>query len=98
MANILTEVITSIANERIQQTNRFGMSIVNLPEIDIQYFVENIIIRSRVELFFLGYGKEKNKEIEDTIKFKDGINMFLLWRRQRIHVMQVRTMFLGFIL
>lgn len=76
MANILTEVITSIANERIQQTNRFGMSIVNLPEIYIQYFVENIIIRSRVELFFLGYGKEKNKEIEDTIKFKDGINMF----------------------
>lgn len=76
MANVLTEVITSIANERIQQTNRFGMSIINLPEIDIQYFVENIIIKSRVELFFLGYGKERNKEIEDTIRFKDGINAF----------------------
>lgn len=76
MANILTEVITSIANERIQQTNRFGMSIINLPEIDIRYFVENLVVVSKVELFFLGYGNERNREIEDAIKVKEGISVF----------------------
>lgn len=76
MANILTEVITSIANERIQQTNRFGMSIVNLPEIDIQYFVDNLVVASKVELFFLGYGNDRNREVEATIKNKEGIGVF----------------------
>ena len=76
MANVLTEVITDIANERIQQPNRFGMSIVNLPEIDIQYFVDNLVITSKVELFFLGYGAIRNVEIQNMIQAKDGISLY----------------------
>lgn len=76
MANILTEVITDIANERIVQSNRFGMSIVNLPEIDIQYFVDHLVISSHVELFFLGYGEIKNAEIERITKLKRNISVY----------------------
>lgn len=76
MADILTEVISSITNERIQQKYRYGMSIVNLPEIDIKHYVDNLRVVSKIELYFWGYGYDAQKKIIDNINIKEGVKVF----------------------
>ena len=75
MANILTEVIMNIANEKITQENGFGISIINLPEIDFKYFVYNLEDSTNIEIYFLGYGKEKEEELKREITCKKGITL-----------------------
>ena len=64
MAKILSEVSTNIANEKIKQENGFGISIINLPEIDFEYFINNLKDITNIEIYFLGYGDAKKEEFK----------------------------------
>ena len=75
MANILTEVVTVITNEKLIQKNGYGISIINLPEIDYSYFVQNLRESFVVELYFLGYGSEMKKKIENSIPNKTDVTV-----------------------
>ena len=66
MTNILSDVLVNIANEKIGQENGYGISIINLPEIDFKYFVCSLDDTANIEIYFLGYGKEKEEELKET--------------------------------
>lgn len=76
MTNILSDVLVNIANEKIRQENGYGISIINLPEIDFKYFVCSLDDTANIEIYFLGYGKEKEEELKETIACTEGIALY----------------------
>lgn len=76
MANILSEVITNIINERIKQENGYGISIINLPEVDYKYLVHSLKGSTKIEIYFLGYTKEKEEEIKGYISCIEGVMLY----------------------
>lgn len=74
MKDLLTDVITSIVNDKLKRDNSFGVSIINLPDIDFVRFLSAISPGKRLELYFLGYDKETRqglqRELPDTDNYK----------------------------
>lgn len=40
MKTLLTDVIAAIVNDKLKKDNSFGVSIINLPDIDIPAFAD----------------------------------------------------------
>ena len=59
MKELLTEVIANIVNDKLKQDNGFGVSIVNLPDLNYNSFIERLSRKKNVELYFLGYDAEQ---------------------------------------
>ena len=55
MTTFLTETIISLTKEKIEQDNSFGISIVNLPDIEYQRFANSLGDSKDIEIYFLGY-------------------------------------------
>ena len=55
MKDLLTDVIISIVNDKLKRDNSFGISIINLPDIDFERFIASISHKKKLELYFLGY-------------------------------------------
>ena len=73
MRTLLTEAIVDIVNVKQKQNNGFGISIVNLPDIDINLFLNSLQKHRKLELFFLGYEKERIESIEKAASGHTGI-------------------------
>lgn len=65
MTTFLTDTIISLTEEKIKQENSFGISIVNLPDIDYQRFAYSLGDNKDIEIFFLGYPNILEKEISE---------------------------------
>ena len=52
MKTLLTNVITLIVNDRLKLDNSFGVSIVNLPDIDFKAFVEGLSGDKKLDILF----------------------------------------------
>ena len=68
MKALLTDVITLIVNEKLKQANGFGVSIINLPDIDFCAFAEGLSVSKRLEVYFLGYSSNKKAELQATLQ------------------------------
>lgn len=75
MRTLLTEAIVDIVNVKQKQNNGFGISIVNLPDIDIGLFFKGIQKNGRLELFFLGHEKEQVESIKEAASDHEGITV-----------------------
>ena len=73
MQALLTEAIVEIVNSKQRQGNSFGVSVVNLPDIDIAMFLTGLQKRRKLELFFLGYGDARIAEITEEVSSHPGI-------------------------
>lgn len=67
MRALLTEVVASIINDKSRQVNSFGVSIVNLPDIDFPLLISSLCSDKAIELFFLGYNKELESAIRNSV-------------------------------
>ena len=61
MKSLLTEAILQIVAEK--QNNGFGISIVNLPDIDFDLFLSKLRSTEKTEIFYLGYDEEQNESL-----------------------------------
>lgn len=57
MRTLLTDVIISIVADKLKKDNSFGLSIINLPDIDFQRFLSEMPHNKLLELYFLGYDR-----------------------------------------
>lgn len=73
MRILLTEAIVDIVNFKQKQSNSFGISIINLPNIDIALFLNNLQKDKKLELFFLGYEKEQIESIKAVASDHEGV-------------------------
>ena len=73
MQALLTEAIVEIVNSKQRQGNSFGVSVVNLPDIDIAMFLTGLQKRRKLELYFLGYGDARIAEITEEVSSHPGI-------------------------
>lgn len=76
MKTLLTEVITSIVNERQSQNNKFGISIVNLPDIDYATFIEGLSSGKKLEIYFLGYSAEQREQINNAVRSRGDVALY----------------------
>lgn len=63
---LLTKVITEIVNKK-ESAMEYGVSILNIPEFDYIDFVNAISPSREVEIFFLGFSEEKEKNVKDKL-------------------------------
>ena len=61
MKSLLTEAILQIVAEK--QNNGFGISIVNLPDIDFDLFLSKLRSAEKTEIFYLGYDEAQNERL-----------------------------------
>lgn len=66
MKKLLTDVITLIVNDKLKRDNSFGVSIINLPDIDFTRFLASISHSKRLELYFLGY----DGAMQDSLRYE----------------------------
>lgn len=76
MKTLLTDVITLIVNEKLKRDNGFGVSIVNLPDINFRAFVEGLSGDKKLEVYFLGYSSERKEQIQSMLCDIVGIDFF----------------------
>lgn len=76
MKALLTEVVANIINDKSKQANGFGLSIVNLPDIDFPLLISRIHKSKTIELFFLGYEQELENTILDSISSCSSITAY----------------------
>lgn len=76
MKTLLTEAVSEIVIEKLKQKNSFGVSVVNLPDIDLAAFLTSLPSSSKVELFYLGYEPEQNSALSRLADEYDGITAF----------------------
>ena len=76
MKTLLTEAVSEIVIEKLKQKNSFGVSVVNLPDIDLAAFLKSLPSSSKVELFYLGYEPEQNSALSRLADEYDGITAF----------------------
>ncbi len=63
---LLTTVITKIINKYILSED-YGVSLFNIPEFDYSEFTKKVSTKKKIELYFLGFDKEKENEINKSI-------------------------------
>lgn len=60
--DLLTQVLTDLVSKK-EAANEYGVSILNIPEFDYADFVNNLTPSRGVELFFLGFSSDSEKEM-----------------------------------
>lgn len=75
MRALLTEAIVNIVNIKQDQNNGFGVSIVNLPNIDIDLFLDGLQKDRKLELFFLGHEQEQVESIKEAVSGYEGVTV-----------------------
>ena len=75
MRTLLTEAIVDIVNIKQKQNNGFGISIVNLPNIDIDLFFDGLQKDRKLELFFLGHEQEQVESIKKVVSGYEGVTV-----------------------
>lgn len=75
MQTLLTEVITQIVNEKLK-SGSFGVSIINLPEIDYTILANSLDRRKRIELYLLGYTPAMINQIVNNLPSLEGLSYF----------------------
>ena len=75
MRTLLTEAIVDIVNAKQKQNNGFGISIVNLPNIDIDLFLNGLQKDRKLELFFLGHEQGQVESIKEAVSGHAGITV-----------------------
>lgn len=75
MRALLTEAIVNIVNIKQEQNNGFGVSIVNLPNIDIDLFLDGLQKDRKLELFFLGHEQEQVESIKEAVSGYEGVTV-----------------------
>lgn len=60
--DLLTQVLTDLVSKK-EAANEYGVSILNIPEFDYADFVNNLAPSRGVELFFLGFSSDSEKEM-----------------------------------
>lgn len=75
MRTLLTEAIVDIVNAKQKQNNGFGISIINLPNIDIDLFLDDLQKDRKLELFFLGYEQAQVEHIKETVSGHEGVTV-----------------------
>lgn len=76
MKALLTDVIAAIVNDKLKRANGFGVSIINLPDIDFASFVEKVSGSKKLELYFLGYDQETQDRLEHALPSADRVSAF----------------------
>lgn len=76
MKALLTDVITAIVNDKLKRDNSFGVSIINLPDIDFSRFILSVSHSKRLELYFLGYDKETQQGLRQILPDTDDCRSF----------------------
>lgn len=76
MKTLLTEAVSEIVIAKLKQKNSFGVSIVNLPDIDLAAFLKKLPSTSKVELFYLGYEPEQNRVLSRLAEEYERITAF----------------------
>lgn len=76
MQALLTEAIVDIVTIKQRQTNGFGVSIINLPNIDIGSFFEKLQPSRKLELYFLGYDNSLAEVINREVSKYNDITAF----------------------
>lgn len=64
MRTLLTDVIISIVADKLKKDNSFGLSIINLPDIDFQRFLSEMPHNKLLELYFLGYDEQSKRILQ----------------------------------
>ena len=64
MRTLLTDVIISIVADKLKKDNSFGLSIINLPDIDFQGFLSEMPHNKLLELYFLGYDEQSKRILQ----------------------------------
>lgn len=68
---LLTKVLTAMVNEYAQPDN-YGVSLITIPDFDYSEFAKGLISADRrIEIFFLGFSKEKSEELNNTLPSND---------------------------
>ena len=67
--DLLTQVLTDLVSKK-ESANEYGVSILNIPEFDYAGFVNNLATSRGVELFFLGFSSNSEKEILKQLTYK----------------------------
>lgn len=75
MRTLLTEAIVDIVNAKQKQNNGFGISIVNLPNIDIDLFLDGLQKDRKLELFFLGHEQKQVESIKEAVSGHEGVTV-----------------------
>ena len=76
MKGLLTETISQIVKEKIKQDNGFGVSIVSLPDIDYLQFIALLGSEKKLEIYFLGYDKNKKQELQQSILQSEKLSVY----------------------
>lgn len=61
--DLLTKVITELVNKK-ETAQEYGVSILNIPEFDYVSFVSNLSLARNVEIFFLGFNMEAERQLK----------------------------------
>ena len=68
---LLTKVLTAMVNEYAQPDN-YGVSLITIPDFDYSEFAKGLISADRrIEIFFLGFSKEKSEELNNSLPSND---------------------------
>lgn len=76
MKTLLTDVIATIVNDNLKRPNSFGVSIINLPDLDFVRFIARLADTKKLELYFLGYSEEFQSAIKESLPNTDKMCSF----------------------
>lgn len=66
---LLTQVVTKLVNE-YATAREYGVSLVTIPDFNYSQFAEELDTSRCVQLFFLGFSKQQEQELIDTLPDK----------------------------
>jgi hypothetical protein len=75
MQTLLTRVIIQAVVAK-ENADGFGVSIINLPELDYGLLVQGIKQRKRLEIYFLGFQREQLTHLRDSLPQIDDVSYF----------------------
>ena len=75
MQTLLTKVIIKAVMAK-ENADSFGVSIINLPELDYSLLVQGIKQRKRLEIYFLGFQGEQVKHLQSSLPQVNDVNYF----------------------
>lgn len=73
MQTLLTKVIIQAVAAK-ESMDSFGVSIINLPELDYSQLVNGLRSKKRLEFYFLGFQKTKVLELQDCLPDTDRVS------------------------
>ena len=69
---LLTNVVVNLVN-KYAASQEYGVSLVNIPDFDYAEFVSNLSDKKDIELFFLGFSPEGEKELASVLPVRESV-------------------------